>query len=173
MRLTENTKIRIKVPKSLYEAIQAELDTKHGMEEAVSGKAEELKGFYLKVKEQRDGGTDLDSAITFVMNDLGMDPMMETKKADKSLKEAFEVHFSDGVRQSKKFKDEKSALSFAKELISTNKNLQNVDVFMAGPNFNSTADTESVIAWWGPGSFMDNKSKKDAKLAAKKIKAEM
>jgi hypothetical protein len=42
MRLTENTKIRIKVPKSLYEAIQAELDTKHGIEEAVSGKAEEL-----------------------------------------------------------------------------------------------------------------------------------
>jgi hypothetical protein len=79
MRLTENTKIRIKVPKSLYEAIQAELDTKHGMEEAVSGKAEELKDFYLKVKEQVDGGTDLDSAITFVMNDLGMEPMMETK----------------------------------------------------------------------------------------------
>jgi hypothetical protein len=83
MRLTENTKIRIKVPKSLYEAIQAELDMKqNGMEEAVSGKTEELKDFYLKVKEQIDGGTDLDSAITFVMNDLGMDPMMETKKIE-------------------------------------------------------------------------------------------
>lgn len=97
----------------------------------------------------------------------------EAKKAlDKkqNLKEAFEVHFSDGIRQSKKFKDPKAALSFAKELISTNKNLQNVDVFNAGANFNSTADTDSVIAWWGDGSFMDNKSKKDPKLAAKKIK---
>ncbi len=96
----------------------------------------------------------------------------EIKKDEekKDLKEAFEVHFSDGVRQSKKFKDPKSALTFAKQLISTNKNLQNVDVFNAGPNFHSTADTDSVIAWWGDGSFMDNKAKKDAKLAAKKIK---
>jgi len=94
----------------------------------------------------------------------------EIKKEKKDLKEAYEVHFSDGVRQSKKFKDPKSALSFAKQLISTNKNLQNVDVFNAGPNFHSTADTDSVIAWWGDGSYMDNKSKKDIKLAAKKIK---
>jgi valyl-tRNA synthetase len=95
----------------------------------------------------------------------------EIKKDEKkNLKEAFEVHFSDGVRQAKKFKDPKSALNFAKQLISTNKNLQNVDVFKAGPNFHSTADTDSVIAWWGDGSYMDNKSKKDAKLAAKKIK---
>lgn len=94
----------------------------------------------------------------------------EIKKEKKDLKEAYEVHFSDGVRQSKKFKDPKSALSFAKQLISTNKNLQNVDVFNAGSNFHSTADTDSVIAWWGDGSYMDNKSKKDIKLAAKKIK---
>ena len=33
MKLTENTKVRVKVPKHLYEAIQAELDKKHGMEE--------------------------------------------------------------------------------------------------------------------------------------------
>jgi hypothetical protein len=83
MNLTENTKVRIKVPKHLYEAIQAELDKKHGMDEAeemkeaLSGKAEELKDFYEKVKEQVDGGTDLDSAITFVMNDLGMEMMEE------------------------------------------------------------------------------------------------
>jgi hypothetical protein len=92
----------------------------------------------------------------------------EDKKKD--LKEAYEVHFSDGIRQRKVFKDPKSALNFAKQLISTNKKLQNVDVFNAGPNFNSTADTDSVIAWWGDGSYMDNKSKKDSKLAAKKIK---
>jgi hypothetical protein len=33
MKLTENTKVRIKVPKHLYEAIQAQLDQKHEMEE--------------------------------------------------------------------------------------------------------------------------------------------
>jgi hypothetical protein len=80
MKLTENTKVRVKVPKHLYEAIQAELDKKHGMQEAISGKAEELKDFYEKVKEQVDGGTDLDSAITFVMNDLGMEMMEEGKE---------------------------------------------------------------------------------------------
>lgn len=80
MKLTENTKVRVKVPKHLYEAIQAELDKKHGMQEAISGKAEELKDFYEKVKEQVDGGTDLDSAVTFVMNDLGMEMMEEGKE---------------------------------------------------------------------------------------------
>lgn len=34
MKLTENTKVRVKVPKHLYEAIQAELDKKGEMEEA-------------------------------------------------------------------------------------------------------------------------------------------
>lgn len=82
MKLTENTKVRIKVPKHLYEAIQAELDKKHGMNEAISGKAEELKDFYEKVKEQVDGGTDLDSAVTFVMNDLGMEMMEENEQLD-------------------------------------------------------------------------------------------
>ena len=144
MNLTENTKVRIRVPKALYESIQAELgkmeeaegqqasveevaaamdkavafakklakqiaDKKGGsltqkdffrlidnfrykvksfgpfkrasepeeINEAISGKAEELKDFYEKVKEQVDGGTDLDSAITFVMNDLGMEMMAE------------------------------------------------------------------------------------------------
>ena len=93
----------------------------------------------------------------------------EKKEEKKDLKEAYEVHFSDGVRQRKIFKDPKSAVNFAKQLISTNKSLQHVDVFNAGPEFHSTADTDSVIAWWGDGSYMDNKAKKDPKLASKKI----
>jgi len=92
----------------------------------------------------------------------------EEKK--ENLKEAYEVHFSDGIRQRKVFKDPKLAINFAKQLISTNKNLQHVDVFNAGPDFHSTADTNSVIAWWGDGSYMDNQSKDDPKLASKKIK---
>lgn len=94
---------------------------------------------------------------------------IEKAEKKKDLKEAYEVHFSDGVRQRKIFKDPKSAVNFAKQLISTNKSLQHVDVFNAGPDFHSTADTDSVIAWWGDGSYMDNKAKKDPKLASKKI----
>lgn len=44
MKLTENTKVRVKVPKHLYEAIQAELDKKHGMEEGEYGHKEMEEG---------------------------------------------------------------------------------------------------------------------------------
>jgi hypothetical protein len=98
MKLTENTKVRVKVPKHLYEAIQAELDKKHGMDEAISGKAEELKDFYEKVKEQVDGGTDLDSAITFVMNDLGMEMMEEDSYGeDKPMEESEVLNEADHI----------------------------------------------------------------------------
>jgi hypothetical protein len=89
--------------------------------------------------------------------------------SEAEISENYEVHYSDGVRQAKKFKDINQAMSFAKSLISTNDKLQHVDVFKAGPNFNSTADTDAVVAWWGDGSFMDNKSKNNPKLAAKKM----
>jgi hypothetical protein len=114
--------------------------------------------------------TQIDDLMTKMEKIENSKKEIEKKEDKKDLKEAYEVHFSDGIRQSKKFKDPKAAISFAKQLINTNKNLQNVDVFNAGPNFNSTADTDSVIAWYGDGSYMDNKSKKDPKLAAKKIK---
>lgn len=44
MKLTENTKVRVKVPKHLYEAIQAELDKKHGMDEGHYGDKEMEEG---------------------------------------------------------------------------------------------------------------------------------
>jgi len=90
----------------------------------------------------------------------------------KEAKDAFEVHYSDGIRQMKKFGNSSEAMSFAKELIQNKKRLQFVDVFKAGPNFNSTADTDAVVAWWGNGSFMDNKSKSDPILKSKKISVE-
>ena len=83
--------------------------------------------------------------------------------------ENYEVHYSDGIRQAKKFSDLQKAMQFAKNLISTNDKLQHVDIFKAGNNFNSTADTNAVVAWWGDKSYMDNASKKDPALAAKKI----
>jgi hypothetical protein len=43
MKLTENTKVRIKVPKHMYEAIQAELAKKPEMEEGYEEKMEETE----------------------------------------------------------------------------------------------------------------------------------
>jgi len=85
------------------------------------------------------------------------------------LNEAYEVHYSDGIRSMKKFGSQSQAISFAKDLIKNKKGLQFVDVFNAGPNFHSTADTDAIVAFWGDGSYTDNVAKKDPKLAAKKI----
>ena len=95
--------------------------------------------------------------------------VLATTSMAESLNEAFEVHFSDGIRQMKKFDKEDKAISFAKDLVKNKKDVQFVDVFKTGPNFHSAADTDAVIAWWGDGSYMDNKSKNDPKLAAKKM----
>ena len=88
---------------------------------------------------------------------------------DESITEGFEVHYSDGVRAFKKFSDKNKAIAFAKDLIKNKSGLQFVDVFNAGSGFHSTADTDAIIAFWGDGSYTDNISKSDTKLAAKKI----
>ena len=115
-----------------------------------------------------------DKNLPWVTNVTSFDDAVRILKnkgviSEAEISENYEVHYSDGVRQSKKFKDINQAMSFAKSLVSTNDKLQHVDIFKAGPNFNSTADTDAVVAWWGDGSFMDNKSKNDPKLAAKKM----
>ena len=86
-----------------------------------------------------------------------------------SVYEGFEVHYSDGVRAFKKFGNEKQAIAFAKDLIKSKRSLQFVDVFNANNGFHSTADTNAIVAFWGDGSYTDNVSKGDEKLAAKKI----
>lgn len=94
--------------------------------------------------------------------------LLATTSMSESLNEAFEVIYTNqNVRGSKKFKDRAKALAFAKTLIAQGAN--EVDVFNAGGNFNSSADTNAVIAWYGNGTYMDNMSKKDPKLAAKKM----
>ena len=95
------------------------------------------------------------------------------KKGSVEVSEGFEVHYSDGVRAAKKFGNEKQAMDFAKELIKNKKGLQFVDVFNAGSGFNSTADTDAIVAFWGEGSYTDNVAKKDSKLAAKKMNEAM
>jgi hypothetical protein len=86
-----------------------------------------------------------------------------------SVNEAFEVHYSDGIRAFKKFNNEKQAIDFARDLIKNKKGLTFVDVFKTDSNFHSTADTNAIIAFWGDGSYTDNVAKHDPKLADKKI----
>jgi hypothetical protein len=106
---------------------------------------------------------ELDAAVA------GKDKDLELAVESVEVSEGFEVHYSDGVRAAKKFGNEKQAMEFAKELIKNKKGLQFVDVFNAGSGFNSTADTDAIVAFWGEGSYTDNVAKKDSKLAAKKI----
>ena len=93
----------------------------------------------------------------------------KTREDNQIITEVFEVHYSDGVRAMKKFNDKNKAITFMKDTIGSNQNLQNIAVYNAGPGFHSTADTDAVVTWWGEGSYFDNISKKDSKLAAKKL----
>ena len=113
-----------------------------------------------------------DKNLPWVTNITSYDDAVKILKnkgiiSEAEIAENFEVHFSDGIRQAKKFKDIKSAIRFAKDLIATNKNLQHVDVFKGG--ISSTADPKGLISWWGPGSYFDNMSKKDPSIASKQM----
>ena len=81
--------------------------------------------------------------------------------------EKYEVIFSDGMVQGKKFRSEQQALDFMKKEISSNKNLRDIAVYK--PGMHSTTQTELVVKFWGDGSYLDNVSKRDKKLASKKL----
>lgn len=113
-----------------------------------------------------------DKNLPWVTNITSYDDAVKILKnkgviSEAEISENFEVHFSDGIRQAKKFKDLKSAQEFAKQLIATNKKLQHVDIFKGG--ISSTADPKGLISWWGPGSYFDNVSKKDPSVASKQM----
>lgn len=109
----------------------------------------------------------LEAELDAVVSDKDKDLELAMESLD--VNEGFEVHYSDGVRAFKKFGNESQAMTFAKDLIKNKKGLQFVDVFNAGSGFHSTSDTNAIVAFWGDGSYTDNVSKKDDKLAAKKI----
>jgi hypothetical protein len=111
---------------------------------------------------------ELDAVVSDKEKDLEL-AMESMTLVLRSVDEGFEVHYSDGVRAMKKFGNEKQAIDFAKDLIKNKKSLQFVDVFNAGSGFHSTSDTNAIVAFWGDGSYTDNVSKRDTKLAAKKI----
>ena len=84
-----------------------------------------------------------------------------------SLHENYEVIYSDGVSAMKKFRSEAQALDFMKKTIASNKKLRDIAVYK--PGMHSTTQTELVVAFWGNGSYLDNVSKRDKDLAAKKL----
>jgi hypothetical protein len=81
--------------------------------------------------------------------------------------ENYEVIYSDGVSAMKKFRSEKQALDFMYKTIDSNKKLRDIAVYK--PGMYSTTQTELVVKFWGDGSYLDNVSKKDTDLAAKKL----
>lgn len=83
------------------------------------------------------------------------------------LNENYEVIFSDGISQMKKFRSEAQALDFMKKEIASNKKLREIAVYK--PGMYSTTQTEYVVAFWGDRSYLDNVSKRDPELAAKKL----
>ena len=81
--------------------------------------------------------------------------------------ENYEVIYSDGMSQMKKFRNERQALDFMNKEIASNKKLRDIAVYK--PGMHSTTQTELVVKFWGEGSYLDNVSKRDKDLAAKKL----
>ena len=90
---------------------------------------------------------------------------LETEVSE--ISENYEVIFSDGISQMRKFRNERQALDFMRKEIKSNKKLRDIAVYE--PGMHSTTQTELVVAFWGDGSYLDNVSKRDSKLAAKKL----
>ena len=117
-----------------------------------------------------------DKNLPWVTNVTSFDDAVKILKnkgiiSEAEISENYEVHYTNqNVKAAKKFNSKQQAIKFAQDLV--NNKAKEVVVFNAGPNFNSTADTNAVVAWSGDGSFMDNKSKNDSDLAAKKMSLE-
>ena len=91
------------------------------------------------------------------------------KRVDESaVTENYEVIWSDGMRGLKKFRNERQARQYFDDKIKQ-KGMRDVALYRAGSGFHSTTQTEYVIAFWGDGTYLDNVSKRDADLAAKKV----
>lgn len=85
------------------------------------------------------------------------------------LSESVEVHYSDGMRQMKKFNNYDDAVQFSKEIITNNPKLKHIDIYNNDGGFNSTAQEDKLLSWWGDGSYWDNVSKKNPELLNKKL----
>jgi len=109
---------------------------------------------FFKIEED---GVSLSKYGTKILNSL----------VTESVNENYEVIFSDGIAQMQKFRREEQAIDFMKKTIASNKKLRDIAVYK--PGMHSTTQTEYVVAFWGDGSYLDNVSKKNTKLAKKKV----
>lgn len=80
--------------------------------------------------------------------------------------ESYEIHYSDGIRQSQKVNTLPSAIAIAKQL-KNQKNMRFVDIYTSGVK-NTTDDTK-LVKWWGDGHYWDNVSKRNPELLNKKL----
>ena len=126
-----------------------------------------FKAYYAKYYKQ-DTGKSIkgDFKITTVYSEKGS-RYVNLHVEESAITENYEVIYSDGVSAMKKFRSEKQALDFMKKTISSNKKLRDIAVYK--PGMHSTTQTELVVKFWGDGSYLDNVSKRDKDLAAKKL----
>jgi len=126
-----------------------------------------FKAYYAKYYKQ-DTGKSIkgDFKITSVYSEKGS-RYVNLHVEESAITENYEVIYSDGVSAMKKFRNEKQALDFMKKTIASNKKLRDIAVYK--PGMHSTTQTELVVKFWGDGSYLDNVSKRDKDLAAKKL----
>ena len=126
-----------------------------------------FKAYYAKYYKQ-DTGKSIkgDFKITTVYSEKGS-KYVNLYLEESAVTENYEVIYSDGISQMKKFRREQQAIDFMKKEIDSNKKLKNIAVYK--PGMHSTTQTELVVKFWGDGSYLDNVSKRDKDLAAKKL----
>ena len=126
-----------------------------------------FKAYYAKYYKE-DYGKKIkgDFKITTVYSEKGS-RYVNLYLEEGTLTENYEVIYSDGISQMKKFRREQQAIDFMKKEIDSNKKLKNIAVYK--PGMHSTTQTELVVKFWGDGSYLDNVSKRDKDLAAKKL----
>jgi len=117
--------------------------------------------------ERWSDGTELYYGEDYKKAEAAIMKHAKTYVEESAVSENYEVIYSDGVSAMKKFRSEAQALDFMKKEIASNKKLRDIAVYK--PGMHSTTQTELVVSFWGNGSYLDNVSKKDPKLAAKKL----
>ena len=123
---------------------------------------EELKSLTAKKKELE---IELDAKVAGKDKDVKL--AIEGNAFESAVTENYEVIYSDGISAMKKFRTESQALDFMEKEIKSNKKLRDIAVYK--PGMHSTTQTELVVKFWGDGSYLDNVSKRDSKLATKKL----
>ena len=113
-------------------------------------------------------GNSFPNAVYTKIGDKNLNQIIKNiKKFESVVTENYEVIYSDRISQMKKFRREAQAIDFMKKEIASNKKLKNIAVYK--PGMHSTTQTELVVKFWGDGSYLDNVSKRDKDLAAKKL----